>query len=364
MDHATDPVTAPKATAIAAGARAATPVRVLVVDDSLVARAAYGRLIAAEEDFALAGQASTAEEALEMLRLNAVDVILLDLQMPGMGGLDALPKMMALAPRARVLVVSSLTVEGGEHTLAALALGAADTLPKPEPGRFDSDYRAMLVERIRALGPRRAQDRPVPPPRMAARTALRPARVLAIGASTGGILALRQFFENLPPRIGMPILVTQHLPGSFLPAFVGQIARFSGRPARLAESGARLVADQILIAPGDAHLEVQARGDDLVVRLTRASAATGCMPSVDPMLASLAQATEGKALAVVLTGMGRDGTLGAQALVAAGGSVLVQDEASSAVWGMPGSVAGAGLASAILAPADLARRIPARQVAA
>ena len=363
MDHATDPLTAQGTAADAAGTRAAAPVRVLVVDDSLVARAAYGRLIAAEEDFALAGQASTAEEALEMLRLSRVDVILLDLQMPGMGGLDALPKMMALAPRARVLVVSSLTVEGGEHTLAALALGAADTLPKPEPGRFDSDYRAMLVERIRALGPRHAQ-RPAPPPRMAARTALRPARVLAIGASTGGILALRQFFENLPPRIGLPILVTQHLPGSFLPAFVGQIARFSGRPARLAENGARLVADEILIAPGDAHLEVQVRGDDLVVRLTRASTATGCMPSVDPMLASLAQATAGKALAVVLTGMGRDGTEGARALVAAGGSVLVQDEASSAVWGMPGSIAGAGLASAILAPADLARRIPARQVAA
>ncbi|MFC3100084.1 chemotaxis-specific protein-glutamate methyltransferase CheB [Altererythrobacter lauratis] len=357
MDHATDPLTAPEpAGGLATDARTAAPVRVLVVDDSLVARAVYARLIAAESDFALAGQASTAEEALEMLRVSGVDVILLDLQMPGMGGLDALPKMMALAPKARVLVVSSLTVEGGEHTLAALALGAADTLPKPEPGRYDSEYRAMLVDRIRALCPRRTQ-RPAPPPRMAARGAMRSARVLAIGASTGGILALRQFFESLPPRIGMPILVTQHLPVSFLPAFVGQIARFSGRPARLAENGALLAADEVLIAPGNAHLEVEARGEELVARLTKASAGTGCMPSVDPMLASLAQATGGKALAVVLTGMGRDGTEGAQSLVAAGGSVLVQDEASSAVWGMPGSIAGAGLASAILPPAELARRI-------
>jgi two-component system chemotaxis response regulator CheB len=337
-------------------------VRVLVVDDSLIARAVYTRLVTAEPDMDLVAQASSAEQALDLLRDVTVDVILLDLQMPGMGGLDALPRIMALAPLAKVLVVSSLTVEGGEHTVAALTLGAADTLPKPDAGRFDGEYRALLVDQIRALGQRRLRRlllTPAAPPAPARRRVLvRSPRVLAIGASTGGILALRQFFEALPPRIGMPILITQHLPVSFLPAFAGQVARFAGRTTRLAESGAVLAADEVSIAPGDAHLQVDAVGDQLVVRLTRERAVTGCMPSVDPMFASIARATGGQALAVVLTGMGKDGTLGARQLVDAGGSVLVQDEATSAVWGMPGSVANAGLAADVLPPSLLAARVP------
>lgn len=349
--------------------RAASPehaVRVLVVDDSLIARAVYARLITAEDDLALVAQASSAEQALDLLRDTPVDVILLDLQMPGMGGLDALPRIMALAPLAKVLVVSSLTVEGGEHTVAALALGAADTLPKPEAGRFDGEYRLALVEAIRALGQsqlrrrlrRQAVAAPPALPRERRRPMPRSPRVLAIGASTGGILALRQFFEALPPRIGMPILVTQHLPVSFLPAFAGQVARFAGRTARLARTGSALVADEILIAPGDAHMLVDAIGDQLVIRLGRERAATGCMPSVDPMLESIARAAGSQAVAVVLTGMGKDGTLGARQLAAAGGCVLVQDEATSAVWGMPGSIANAGLAAAVLPPSLLAARIP------
>jgi two-component system, chemotaxis family, protein-glutamate methylesterase/glutaminase len=253
-------------------------------------------------------------------------------------------------------------VEGGEHTLAALSLGAADTLPKPEAGRFDTGYRSRLVDAIRALAPRRLRKRVEQPrPRDARRTASRVPQVLAIGASTGGIMALRQFFENLPPRIGMPILVTQHLPVSFLPAFAGQLMRFAGRPATLAENRSVLRPDEILIAPGDSHMQIDAVGEQLMVRLSKERVTTGCMPSVDPMLISLAKAIGEQCLAVILTGMGKDGTEGARQLVAAGGSVLVQDEASSAVWGMPGSIANAGLATAILPPQELAARIPVRK---
>ena len=186
------------------------------------------------------------------------------------------------------------------------------------------------------------------------------ARVLAIGASTGGIHALGHFLGALPPVIGLPILVTQHLPASFMEAFARQLVSASGREAVVAEDGAELMPDRILIAPGDAHLTVVRQGKRLVVRLDRAPAASGCLPSVDPMFASLAEACDGEVLGVVLSGMGRDGADGAVRIVDAGGTVLAQDEASSAVWGMPGAVAKAGLAAAILAPDQLALRIGAR----
>ena len=342
-------------------------VRVLVVDDSLMARSVYARLIGAEPDMVLAGQCSSAEQALALLRETSADVIILDLEMPGMGGLHALPRMMALVPQAKVLVVSALTVEGGEHTVAALSLGAADTLPKPVAGQFDAAYRQALVAAIRALAPRGGRRRAAAAPAQATRRAQpqprgklsgKPPRVLAIGASTGGILALRQFFEKLPDRIGIPILVTQHLPQSFLPAFAEHVARFARRPASLASPGAVLRADEIMIAPGFAHLLVDNGKDGLVARLETARSDSGCLPSLDPMFASLAQATQGHCLALVLTGMGRDGTAGARAVAEAGGTVMVQDEPSSAVWGMPGSVAHAGLASAILPPEGLAARVP------
>jgi two-component system chemotaxis response regulator CheB len=333
------------------------PVRVLVVDDSIIARAVYNRLIAAESDLEFAGQASTAEEALKLLETIRVDVILLDLEMPGMGGLKALPKIIAASHGAQILVVSSLTEVGAEHTITALAQGAADTMLKPSGGQFDREYRTGLVERIRALGPRRYGHQVAKRPAAELRSApKKSARMLAIGASTGGILALRQFFENLPAATGMPILLTQHLPESFLPAFAEQIERFSGRRARLAEQGMELRADEVLIAPGNAHIEVENMGGRYFVRLNRDPSGNGCMPSVDVMLASLAQATGGECVAVVLSGMGRDGARGAQMIANAGGTILVQDEASCAVWGMPGSIASAGLASAILPPDQLAAR--------
>lgn len=341
-----------------------TPVRVMVVDDSAVARAVFARIIRAEEDLELAALAPTAEEALEALRTLRVDVILLDLEMPGMGGLDALPRMIAAVPGVRIMVVSSLTVTGAEQTLAALTQGAADTLAKPQAGGFDSDYRDRLLGKIRALGRTALRaNRPVAEvgaPRPVTRPSARKApRAVAIGASTGGIHALSQLFGALPPRIGVPLLVTQHLPDSFMEALARQLQAASGREAVLARDGMALVPDQILIAPGDAHLTVVRRLHGAEVRLDRRPADSGCMPSVDPMFTSLVNAFEGQATGIVLSGMGRDGTEGARQLVGAGGTILAQDEATCAVWGMPGSVARAGLASSILPPAQLAGRIAA-----
>ena len=337
------------------------PVRVMVVDDSLIVRAAFSRLIEQEPDLELAAAVSSAEDALRLLSNEQVDVILLDLEMPGIGGLGALPQMIERARDAKILVVSSFTADGAEATVEALALGAADTLQKPNGG-FDQPYREKLLAKVRGLAPRSprrsvaaaAPAIAAPVLRPASR---RPAEIVAIGASTGGIHALGQFFGALPSRLGIPILVTQHLPASFIDAFSHQLYEVSGLPTLKAQEGQPLLPDHILVAPGDAHIRVIRKAGECVIALDRTPVASGCLPSVDPMFASLAKSHGTAALGVILTGMGRDGTLGAHDIAAAGGTLLVQNEASSAVWGMPGSVAKAGLASAMLHPFDLATRV-------
>jgi two-component system chemotaxis response regulator CheB len=187
-----------------------------------------------------------------------------------------------------------------------------------------------------------------------------PIDVLAIGASTGGIHALGLLFHALPKRIGVPILVTQHLPQPFMPVFARQLGAIAHRHAVVAEDGMPLQPDHILLAPGDAHLTLEPAKDGAVVRLTNGRTNSGCMPSLDPMLASVGAIYGAGALGVVLTGMGRDGVEGASTLVACGGSMIAQDEASCAVWGMPRAVLEAGLVSAVLPPDKIARRIASR----
>ncbi|WP_246450635.1 CheB methylesterase domain-containing protein [Sphingomonas rhizophila] len=187
-----------------------------------------------------------------------------------------------------------------------------------------------------------------------------PVKLVAIGASTGGIHALGSFFENMKERIAAPILVTQHLPAPFMPVFARQLSTTSGREAVVAEDGMRLQPDQIYVAPGDAHLAVGSIKDRLTVRLEKHRVSSGCMPSVDPMFASAGALLGSAAIGVVLTGMGRDGVEGAAKLVACGGGVYAQDEASCAVWGMPRTVTEAGLVCGVMQPAQIARAIVAR----
>jgi two-component system chemotaxis response regulator CheB len=335
----------------------------MIVDDSVVARAVLSRMVEADGSFQIVAVAGTAEDAIDGLGHVHVDVVLLDLEMPGAGGLKMLPKIIDAARGARVIVVSSLAEAGAEETIAALALGAADTLPKPGTGRFNGRFSEVLLSKLKALGQR---DEP-PVPRVAAEavTPLRamsnePLGLLAVGASTGGIHALGMLFGHLPAALGVPIIVTQHLPAPFMDVFARQLATAARRPARVAREGDTLVADEILIAPGDAHLLVEAQGSRVSVHLDRRQAPSGCLPSVDPMLSSAAEVYGGTACAVILSGMGRDGAEGARRLVGRGGSVLAQDEATSAVWGMPRAVAEAGLACAILPPDKLARRVASR----
>nr|WP_168070952.1 chemotaxis protein CheB [Sphingomonas kaistensis] len=336
----------------------------MIVDDSMVARAVLSRMVELGGGIEISAVAGTAEDAVEALARVSVDVILLDLEMPGAGGLSKLPEIIAAARGARVLVVSSLAEDGAAATVTALAQGAADTLLKPGTGRIQGRFADILIEKIRALGHVEAE---APASARTARVAplqamgVDPLSLLAIGASTGGIHALGRFFGQLPPVLGVPILVTQHLPVPFMDVFARQLSAAARRPARIAVEGATLVPDEIVIAPGDAHLTIEGTSpSSLRVHLVRGRAASGCLPSVDPMLSSVAGSGLTGAVAVILSGMGRDGVEGSAAMVRAGGSVLVQDEATSAVWGMPRAVADAGLASAILPPEKLARRVASR----
>ena len=335
----------------------------MIVDDSMIARAVLSRMIESDDDFEIVAVAGTAEDAIEALHAVSVDIILLDLEMPGAGGLQSIPRIIAAAGGARIMIVSSLADEGAEQTVAALALGAADTLPKPGTSRFNGRFSEILLRKLKALGyADLSAAAPVAPRKSEAGRAMRslpaaPIGILAIGASTGGIHALGTLFQNLPKQIGVPILITQHLPAPFMSVFARQLGMVAQREALVAENGMDLLPDRIIIAPGDAHLTVDVACGKHVVRLTNGPTSSGCLPSLDPMLASVGALFGAAGLGVVLTGMGRDGVEGAGRMVACGGSILAQDGASSAVYGMPRAVLEAGLACAVMPPDKLARRI-------
>ncbi|MBW6525852.1 response regulator [Sphingomonas sp. RHCKR7] len=336
--------------------------RVLIVDDSAVARAALGRYVEASGRFELAGAVGDASRALAFLATQRVDVILLDLEMPRQSGIDALPQLLVAGAGARVLIVSSAAAEGAEVTMRALALGAADTLVKPVAGAFASRFGDTLLARLDVLAGPAALPEPArrviaPAPLVAAAPAF---DAIAIGASTGGIHALASLLAAVPAAVTQPILVTQHLPPSFSPYFAAQVGVSAKRPSLIAQEHGRVRPGEVVIAPGDAHLVAHALPDGgAATRLSQAPAPTGNLPSVDPMFASLAAVYGPRLLAIVLSGMGRDGLEGARAVRDAGGTVLVQDRGSSVVWGMPGAVAKAGLAHGVMSPAELGATIAA-----
>lgn len=338
--------------------------RVLIVDDSAVARAALSRFVAGSGRYAVAAALPDAGRALAFLADQRVDVILLDLEMPRTSGIDALPALLAAGRGAKVLVVSGAAAQGAAVTMRALALGAADTLVKPGAGPYASRFGDVLIERLDVLTAapdaelRGARSRP------AADSA--PAfDMVAIGASTGGIHALASLLAAVPAGVRQPILVTQHLPAAFSDHFAAQLASSARRPCAVAIDRGRIRAGEMLVAPGNAHLvAVRLADGSAATRLSTQAAATGNMPSVDPMFSSLAAIYGPRLLAVVLSGMGRDGLAGARDVQAAGGTVVVQDRDTSVVWGMPGAVAAAGLAQAVLPPAAIGALIAGAGVAA
>lgn len=329
------------------------PVRVLLVDDSAVVRGLTRRWLDGEPRIELAGVSSDGEQGVAEAARLAPDVIILDVEMPRMDGLTALPLLRKAAPGARIIMASTLTSVGAGVTIRALTLGASDYIAKPDAsalGGADA-YRAELVAKVIALGERATRgsapviQRPVnlrAKPRLPARPT-----VMAVAASTGGPAALQAFLAPIARRVPAPILLVQHMPASFTPVFAEKLAQATGRACREAADGDALASDTMLLAPGDWHMRVARGPAGHIVRVDQTLPVNFCRPAADPLFDSVADAFGARVLCVVLTGMGHDGRDGAGRIAAAGGRVIVQDEASSVVWGMPGSVATAGHAEAV-----------------
>lgn len=333
-----------------------TASRVLIVDDSLVARSSIQRIVEAMPGFTVAASIASAQAAMAYLADHVVDIIVLDIEMPDRSGLDALPELLALSGDARVLVLSSHCGDGAPVTIKALALGASDTLSKPDRQFYPQDFATAFHARLRLLADAR-QTRREPVPLVLARPVAPPSPLscIAIGSSTGGISAIHELLTALDPRLTAPILITQHLPTEFMPHFARHIDDLGLRPAQLATHGRRLERGHVYCAPGDAHLTLERHNGEVRMVLLSTWPNTAYRPSVDPMFQSVANCFGASAAAIMLSGMGSDGIQGAHAIAAQGAPIYVQDIQSSTVWGMPGAVARAGLASVILPPAGIAR---------
>jgi len=339
------------------------PIRVMIVDDSAVVRGLVARWIEEEPGLAVAARHANGKYAVEDVARSAPDIILLDVEMPVMDGLEALPLLLRARPEARVLMVSTLTKRNAEISFKALALGALDYVPKPETNREITtlpDFREEVIRKIKALGaPRRGAaafadaGRAVVPFKQRA-FSLVPPRVIAVGSSTGGPQALTSLFETLAPSLGrIPVLVAQHMPPMFTTILAERLARATGREAKEGVDGEPLRPGTIYVAPGDRHMTVH-RSVPPQLSITKGPPVNFCRPAVDPLFASVAAAFGPAALGIVLTGMGQDGAAGVRAIADAGGSVMAQDEASSVVWGMPGAAAATGACAAFLPPREIA----------
>jgi len=358
----------------------ADPIRVMVVDDSVVVRGLVARWIEEEPGLAVAASLRNGRDAVDQLERVDPDVVILDIEMPELDGISALPLLLAKKRDLVVIMASTLTRHNAEISLKALSLGAADYIPKPETNRgvtTSATFRRELIEKIRELGSRRKRRRPagrVAPAAPAAQPAQRPVdpvaplklrpfaptppRVLVIGSSTGGPQALTAIVSGLRgliPRV--PVLITQHMPPTFTTILAEHIARAAGNPAHEGVDGEPIVPGTIYVAPGGKHMQAVKRDKGVFIALDDGPLVNYCKPAVDPLFRSAAAAWGGAALALVLTGMGSDGARGGAEIVAHGGSVIAQDETTSVVWGMPGAAAHAGICSAVLPLDQIAPKI-------
>ncbi|HVZ52863.1 MAG TPA: chemotaxis response regulator protein-glutamate methylesterase [Pseudolabrys sp.] len=365
-------------------------IRVMLVDDAVVVRGLFARWVEAESDLELVASLRTGREAVNHLERVNPDVVVLDVEMPELDGIAALPLLLQKRRDLVVIMASTVTRRNAEISLKALSLGAADYIAKPAGTRevnASLAFRRDLIEKIRQLGQRARRFRQPPPAREGSSGSAKPTlvpsarplgrqpdtshapialqptpvvapRVLLIGSSTGGPQAL----TLLAPQIGgvierAPVLVTQHMPPTFTAILAEHIARIAKCLVREAKDGEEINAGTVYLAPGGKHMTVARRDGVAVIAIEDGPPVNFCKPAVDPLFSSAAAVWGPKVLALVLTGMGADGLAGAREIVAAGGHVFAQDEASSVVWGMPGQVAHAGLCSAVLPLSEIAPKL-------
>jgi two-component system chemotaxis response regulator CheB len=366
-------------------------IRVMVVDDAAVVRSLLSRWIDETPGLKLVAAVGNGRDAIERLDHVRPDVVVLDVEMPVLDGISTLPRLLERRRDLAVIMASALTRDHAEVTLKALALGASDYIPKPaaDGGVMTSvAFQRELINKIRALGQRRklhpAHSRSAVNPalrrlggsvqraaRWRAATApaeqnqfkLRPfspmpPRVLLIGASTGGPQALMRLLAQLDPVAeAAPILITQHMPATFTTILAEHLTRSGTRPVHEAVDGEPVLAGHIYLATGGRHMKVARRDGTAVIVLDDSAPVHYCKPAVDLLFTSAAEVWGSWNLALILTGMGSDGTAGAVEIVKAGGSVIAQDEASSVVWGMPGSAVASGVCSAVTPLDQIATKV-------
>ena len=364
---------APETGALPAGE---APIRVMIVDDSAVVRGLVSRWLDEEPGIEVVARHANGKLAVADVARSAPDLVLLDVEMPVMDGLEALPLLLDARPGVRVLMVSTLTKRNAEISFKALALGAIDYLPKPDSNSaltLSSDFRGEVIRKVKALGRLRspsARPHDVGPREILAPTAsleqrsilafsyrpfsLVPPRVIAIGSSTGGPQVLVSMLGALSPALSrVPVLIAQHMPPVFTAILAERLTKATGREAKEGENGETVKPGTIYVAPGGHHMTVL-RPASPVLRIGSEPPVHFCRPAVDPLFRSVADTFGPAALGIVLTGMGHDGAAGARRIADSGGSVIAQDEDSSVVWGMPSAVASVGACAALLPPQGIA----------
>jgi two-component system, chemotaxis family, protein-glutamate methylesterase/glutaminase len=346
-------------------------IRVMVVDDSAVIRGIFRRTLEEDPQLSVVASVGNGKHAIDSLARQPVDVVVLDIEMPVMDGMTALPILLKAQPDLKIIMASTLTQSNAAVSLEALQVGAADYIPKPSTNNEihgANAFKRELVEKVKALGAFRLKapkTRPsgfTPAPRPGRKTgsaagpasftlrqasALKP-EILCIGSSTGGPKALLTVMEGLKDNFDLPILITQHMPKTFTGILAEHLQRVAGRPAAEGVNGETVKPGHIYVAPGGIHMLLTGSAKEPIIRLDDGPAVNFCKPAVDPMLVSASKLYGSKLLTVILTGMGHDGRDGGTEVVNAGGTVIAQDEASSVVWGMPGAVATAGICAAVV----------------
>lgn len=345
-------------------------IKVLIVDDSRLFRSAVEEALGSAPDIVVVGSVFNGEKALEALAAAPPDIVTLDVEMPGMNGLDVLKRIQAFNdsrptfPPVKVIMVSAFTRRGAQVTISALEQGAFDFVTKPSGPSPEANIltlRAELLDRIRACAAARRGGGAISAPRVPAipvktpSPTRRPARAIVIGASTGGPRALSTLMPALCPLVEMPILIVQHMPPDFTKSLAESLARQTRGNVIEASDGLELQNRTVYIAPGGRHLLVRGPGVMPRIGITDQPPENGCRPSADPLFRAAAALFGSEVLALILTGMGRDGTIGLGAIKRAGGYVIAQDEASSVVWGMPGSAVHAGVVDEVLPLEQIAK---------
>ena len=352
------------------------PIRVMVVDDSAVVRGITTRFLENDGACKVVASASNGENALRMVDRHNIEVVVLDIDMPVMDGMTALPLLLKSHPSLQVVMSSTLTERNAKIAMRALELGAKDYIPKPSATEDlrGEKFGAEILRKVTALGAAARNDagvdRLVPAKKQTSSTsrstpeaegtalyrgkkvelrkdAIKTPQIIAIGSSTGGPTALSTVLSSLSPDVKQAILITQHMPATFTTILAQRLAKESGRPCREGQDGETVESGCIYVAPGDYHMTVVGSATKPKIQLLQTPQENFCRPAVDPMLRSLADLFGSRVLTVILTGMGQDGMLGCRQLAALGAPVIAQDEATSTVWGMPGAVATEGVCNAV-----------------